>query len=74
MPLLLSDNQNGSANSANKIPRPIDTIIKSSNHATNLSAQLANMTSTGRLSAPPVLDSGGEPLFDETTYEQGLCY
>ena len=68
--LLLSDNQNGSANSANKIPKPIDTMIKSINHATNLSAQLANMTSTGRLSAPPVLDSGGgEPLFDETNYE-----
>jgi hypothetical protein len=44
-------------------------MIKSINHATNLSAQLANITSTGRLSAPPVLDSGGEPLFDETTSE-----
>ena len=67
--LLLSENQNGSANSTNKIPKPIDTMIKSINHATNLSAQLANMTSTESLSAPPVLDSGGEPLFDETTYE-----
>ena len=64
--LLLSENQNGNANSANKIPKPIDTMIKSINHATNLSAQLANMTSTEPLSVPPVLDSGGEPLFDET--------
>lgn len=69
IPLLSSDNQNGSANSANKIPKPIDTIIKSINHATNLSPQLANMTSKGRLSAPPVSEAGGEPLFDETTYE-----
>mgnify|MGYP003577112862 CR=1 FL=1 len=67
--LLLSDNQNGSANSANKIPKPTHTMIKSINHATNLSVQLANMISTGRLSALPVLDSGGEPLFDETNYE-----
>jgi hypothetical protein len=66
--LLLSENQNGSANSANKIPKPIETMIKSINHATNLSAQLANMTSTEPLSAPPVLDSGGEPLFDEAIY------
>ena len=69
IPLLSSENQNGSANSANKIPKPIDTIIKSTNHATNLSDQLANTTSTGRLSAPPLLGAGGEPLFDETTYE-----
>ena len=55
-----------------KFPKPIDTMIKSV-YATNLSLFQANMTSTGLLSAPPVLDSGGgEPLFDETTYEQGV--
>jgi hypothetical protein len=30
-------------------------MIKSINHATNLSTQLANITSTGRLSSPPVI-------------------
>jgi hypothetical protein len=35
----------------------------------NLSAQLANITSTGRLSVPPLLEAAGEPLLDETTYE-----
>ncbi|MGE5684515.1 MAG: hypothetical protein ACM3ZS_05155 [Nitrososphaerota archaeon] len=47
IPLLLSDNPNGNANSTNNIPNPIDTIIKSINHATNLSIQLDNITSTG---------------------------
>ena len=47
IPLLGSDNQNGNANSANNIPNPIDTIIKSINHATNLSVQLANITLPG---------------------------
>jgi hypothetical protein len=47
MPLLGSDDQNGDANNANNIPIPIDTIIKSINHATNLSVKLANITSIG---------------------------
>lgn len=46
----------------------IDTIIKSINHATNLSLQLANITSTGTLSSPPILAAGGGPLFAESTY------
>ena len=49
--------------------RAIDTIIKSINHARNLSTQLANITSTGRLSTSPILDTGGESLFDEDIYE-----
>jgi hypothetical protein len=69
MPLLKSGNQNGNDNNTNKIPRAIDTIIKSINHARNLSTQLANITSTGRLSASPILDTGGESLFDEDIYE-----
>ena len=67
IPLLGSDNPNGNANSANNIPNPIDTIIKSINHATNLSVQLDKITSTGRLFPDPVLDLGGEKLFDDST-------
>jgi len=70
MPLLGSDTQNGNANSANNIPNPIDTIIKSINHATNLYVQLANIPSTGRLFPDPVLEFGGEPLFDDSTYHK----
>ena len=49
-------------------------MIKSINHATNLSTQLANITSTGRLSSPPVLDAGGGPLFDDSTYLINKAY
>lgn len=69
IPLLKSGNQNGNDNNTNKIARAIDTIIKSINHARNLSTQLANITSTGRLSASPILDTGGESLFDEDNYQ-----
>lgn len=47
--------------------KPIETIIKSINHAKNLSTQPANIISTGRLSSPE-FDAGGEPLFDEPTF------
>lgn len=70
IPLLGSDNPNGNANSANNIPNPIDTIIKSINHATNLSVQLDKITSTGRLFPDPVLDLEGEQLFDDSTYNK----
>lgn len=69
IPLLKSGNQNGNDNNTNKIARAIGTIIKSINHARNLSTQLANITSTGRLSASPILDTGGESLFDEDNYQ-----
>ena len=61
-------NQNGNAINANKIAKPIETIMKSISQATNLSIQLANIISTGALSLPPPSAVPGEELFDEDTF------
>ena len=69
IPLLLSDNPNGNANSTNNIPNPIDTIIKSINHATNLSIHwIISLLPDDYFQIQ--FRIGGEPLFDDTTYNR----